>query len=285
MLKVALLGVDSGHFDVFANLISKEYKNQLEVSSIWGENFEQALEKTKLAELSERLIHNDLDLALVDIDVAMVLGRFADSHLKPALKCLSKKIPVFIDKPVANSRMELEEIKECSEICKTPFESFSIYRFSDVVQEAKTFMSDKQVSGFYLTGPRYCQDLGLDLRFSDIYFYGIHSVEILLEVMGDSISKIQKISTGRSVHSLFSFNCGAIGIINFASDLEDEFYFLHLVTDKGIFSHEIKYSQMLYSKAMDHLIDFFSSGLKRVPLESNLMSLKILDKMRAADNL
>lgn len=285
MLKIALLGVDSGHFDVFADLIRKDQSQRMSIHSIWGENLEQAFEKTNALGIETNLIKNNIDEALDGAQAAMVIGRFADSHLLPSLKCLQKKIPVFIDKPVANSVAELEQIIKCSNENKTPFESFSIYRFSDYVQTAKRFISNRSVSGLYLTGPRYCKDLGNDPRFNDIYFYGIHSVEILLEVLGEEFGEVRKLEKERSIHAILDFKTGATAVVNFASDLEQEFYFLNIVTDKGLFTQEIKYDEQLYERTINHLVEFFSTDKKIASNESNVSSLKILDHMRGGRSL
>lgn len=285
MLKIALLGVDSGHFDVFAEILLKKGNTAACIHSIWGENRAEAMDKSTRLGLDLKLIKDEIGEALEGADAAMVIGRFAESHLAPAMVSLSKKIPTFIDKPVANNLSELKEMIEVSKEAQTAFDSFSIYRFSETVASIKKFIQGKNISGIYLTGPRYCKDLGNDPRFSDIYFYGIHSVEILLEIAGYDVERIHKIDNERSLHAMIEFKSGILATINFASDLEQEFYYINVITDKGIISHEIKYEEVLYAKTLNHLLQFFSSQKKYVENESNWASLEILDYMREGKSL
>ena len=84
-MRIAILGNDSTHTYLFAKLIlSHPYieGTSIQLISIWGDN---DINNSKLEkEFGKELIKRNIEEALCEVDFALVLGRFPDSHFKHA---------------------------------------------------------------------------------------------------------------------------------------------------------------------------------------------------------
>src|SRR5207244_2395257 len=108
------------------------------------------------------------------IDLAMVLGRFGDSHFQPARLALERGLLTFVDKPLTTSFDEARKLADLARSSKGRLVSSSPLRFAKELEEAS---KAKVRPGFVgVSAPANCIDLGDDRRFQSTFFYGIHAV-------------------------------------------------------------------------------------------------------------
>ena len=104
LVSVAILGSDSTHTKLFAEILSSESVDvgaHVKIKSLWGEDQNQAYQQARLCGLEQNaksILH-----ALDGVDLALVLGRFGGSHYVPAHIALSNGVPTFVDKPFTSN--------------------------------------------------------------------------------------------------------------------------------------------------------------------------------------
>ncbi|RYZ83286.1 MAG: hypothetical protein EOP04_20260, partial [Proteobacteria bacterium] len=175
MIRLGILGVDSSHFDVFGDYFAQK-RSMFQVSSVWGENLVQARDKISKFTPGAALYHS-ADEAVDHSDAVLVIPRFPEQHPQLASLAIRAGKRVYIDKPIGRSISDFtKELQEPS--LRNLWMSFSACRFYDEVQSIQS----KTASVTEIVGPFECNDLGDDIRFRDISFYGIHSIEMLLEI-------------------------------------------------------------------------------------------------------
>lgn len=276
IMRIAILGNDSTHTYLFAKLLlSNPYVENIRINlnSIWGEN---EINNSKLEkEFGKKLVKKNIEDALYDIDFALVLGRFPDSHFKHAHYAISKGIGVFVDKPVFENIKDAEIIIDLAKKNNVFFCGGSALRFCDQVNKLK---QEKSAGNSYLIiGPSRCIDMGEDSRFDNVNFYGYHLVEILLELIGNDIKS-----------SDFYFNKGDF-YVNIKSkngsgriillDNINESYFLGKTINSNLKMSEILLDGSYNLNLIKKLIKSYKNKNPLIEHKSTLNAINILNKM------
>ncbi len=282
IMRIAILGNDSTHTHLFAKLIlSHPYIDgtSIQLNSIWGDN---DMNNSKLEkEFGKELIKKNIEEALCDVDFALVLGRFPDSHFKHAYYAIKKGIGVFVDKPVFENIKDAEKIIELASKNDVFFCGGSALRFCDLVIKCK---EDKSLNNSYLIiGPSRCIDMGKDSRFDNVNFYGYHVIEILLELIGNDI-----------IYSNFYFNNGDFfvniksqnggGRITLLDDI-NETYSLGKKIKSDLKMSEILLDGSYNFNLLKKLVKAFKNKKPLIAHKSTLNSIEILNKMNNIKNI
>lgn len=126
-------------------------------------------------------------LPLVDgVMVEAVDGR---PHLQQARPVIAAGKPLFIDKPVAGNLADAMEIFRLAEEKGVPCWSSSSLRYAPWAIEARGG-SVGQVLGCDAFSP-----CSLEEHHPDLYWYGIHGVEVLFTVMGPGCKSVRRVHT------------------------------------------------------------------------------------------
>lgn len=277
MIRIGILGVDSSHFDLFGEYFSKNAPG-FTVSSVWGENPEQAREKianfTPTAKLSARASET-----IANSDAILVLPRFPEKHPALASEVLRSGKRVYIDKPIARSKSDFTaELRDPK--FRDQWLSFSVCRFYDEIQTA----ANAQSPSVELIGPLECRDLGDDPRFRDISFYGIHSLEMALEIAGTIAFKeraIERIGDGLRLRLK---NSERELTVDFRRELTGEDYQVRYATTLGSRETRIGSTLEIYARAGEKIADFFNGRRTNEFLrDSAEYAVGLLDELREAE--
>ncbi len=275
-MNIAILGNDSTHTFLFARLLlANPYIEDINIQlkAICGEddNNNSKLEK----EFGKKLVKKKIEDALENIDLVLVLGRFPDSHFDHAFYAISKGIGVFVDKPVFENIKDAEKIIGLATKNNVFFSGGSALRFCDLVNKFKKEKS--QDNSFLVIGPSRCIDMGKDIRFDNVNFYGYHITEILLELIGDDI-----------VSQDFYFNKGdffiniksktGLGRVNLLNNI-NESYFIGRKINGNLRISEIKLDGSYNFTLLKKLIKAYKNNEILIKHKSTLNSINILNKM------
>src|SRR5262249_17243145 len=124
-------------------------------------------------------IVDSIDALLGKVDVVLLESVDGRPHLKEARPIFKANKPVFIDKPVAATLADALQIFDLARDTKTPCFSSSSLRFAPAVQEVRNHPKIGDVLGCDAYGP--CP---IESYIGDLFWYGIHGVEILFTIMG-----------------------------------------------------------------------------------------------------
>jgi predicted dehydrogenase len=135
-------------------------------------------------------IVGSIDELLKKVDVVLLESVDGRPHLEQVKPVLKAGKPVFIDKPVANSLADAIQIYELAKAQQVPVFSSSSLRFYPGIQAARTDPKLGGVVGCLTYGP--CP---LEEHYPDLFWYGIHGVEVLFTIMGPGCESVTRTHT------------------------------------------------------------------------------------------
>jgi predicted dehydrogenase len=126
-------------------------------------------------------------------------------HAEQALPVLKAGKPVFIDKPIAGSLVDVVRIFEAAEHFKTPVFTSSSLRYPKQAQALRAGKVGK------VLGATTFSPCDTDKNHPDLYWYGIHGVEMLYTVMGPGCQIVVRVPTPDSDVVVGTWADGRVG--------------------------------------------------------------------------
>jgi predicted dehydrogenase len=215
-------------------------------------------------------IVNSIEELLPKIDVVLLETNDGRLHLEQALQVMKAGKRMFIDKPVAASLSDAISIFRAAEHYKVPVFSSSSLRFEQVTQDIA-----KGSIGKVLGADTY-SPATIEKTHPDLYWYGIHGVEILYTLMGTGCKSVSRVYTENTdlVTGLWndnrigSFRGTRSGVYDIGGTVFGEKGNLSLGKE-----HE-------YTPLLIKIIEFFKTGVAPVLAEE---TIEIFAFMTAAD--
>jgi hypothetical protein len=185
-LRAGIIGTDTSHVPQFAKIFAShpEWKIRI-VAAFKGGSPDFPLSATRIDGFAKTIqdehkvrMVDSIEALLKEVDVVFLTSVDGRPHLAQVTPVLEARKRVFIDKPLAASLSDVLKIVALSKKTGTPFFSASSVRFHPDLAAMKKPASAKgaTVRATYL--------LNKVPFHPDLYYYGIHGVEALFEVMG-----------------------------------------------------------------------------------------------------
>lgn len=133
-------------------------------------------------------IHDSIDQLIASVDAVLIESVDGRPHLEQARPVIAAGKPLYIDKPLAGSLAECVAIAELAERAGVPWFSCSSLRYSTAFQKARHGESEfgdiRECTAWspYHTEPHH----------PDLFWYGIHGVEILFTVIGPGCVEVTR---------------------------------------------------------------------------------------------
>ena len=185
MVKIGIVGPDTQHAVAWTELLQGDdpqhtHLSGARVTALWSADASDE-ERGNVAQLRERYgidVQVDAPEDLIgQVDGVFVLARAGDQHLALARPFLERKVPTYIDKPLANCLAEAKEIVALAEANGTPLTCASGLRYVPEVTNFHTRAEEiGRVRSGTVTGP------------GELFYYGIHAAELLQAVFGSGIA-------------------------------------------------------------------------------------------------
>ena len=215
-------------------------------------------------------IVGSIDELLERVDFVLLETNDGRPHFEQAVKVLKAGKPMFIDKPVASSLSDAIAIYQTAKKYNVPIFSSSSLRYMETVQEVIHGKIGKVV------GADTYSPATLEKTHPDLFWYGIHGVEILFAVMGTGCKEIVRIDSANTdivVGTWFDGRTGTFrgtrtGTHDYGGTAYGEKTNLVLGPFKG------------YDNLLDQILVFFNTGKAPVSAEE---TLEIYTFMEAAD--
>lgn len=206
-IKVGIIGLDTSHSPTFTKIF-RDAKPDSELAGIKvvaaypGGSADVQSSHTRVPGFVKAL--QEMDVEIVDsieallpkVDAILLESVDGRPHLAQAKivfdanKKAEKKKPMFIDKPIAASLADTLEIYRLAEESGTPVFSSSSLRFYPGIAAVNNEKTFGDVVGCVSYGP-----CSLEEHHPDLFWYGIHGVEILFTIMGDGCESVQCVAT------------------------------------------------------------------------------------------
>jgi len=278
-IRIGLIGLDNSHAVAFAqSLNATPRKPGLEgvrvVAAFPGGSPDLPVSINRVPGFTESVaktgatIVDSLDDLLKQVDAVIINSVDGRVHLSQAQAVLAAKKPLFIDKPLAVSVKEGEDIFRFARENQTPCFSSSSLRYCMNLDE---LTKDNPVMGCDVYGP--CSVLA---HHPDLFFYGIHGVESLFTIMGPGCVSVSCHRTDGTDVVVGTWSDGRIGTFRGIRNGKTGFGGT-LFGKNRIVASEFKVN---YDLLLKEIVTFFKTGTAPVPPEA---TLEILTFMEAAN--
>ncbi|MGI6083165.1 MAG: Gfo/Idh/MocA family oxidoreductase [Limnochordia bacterium] len=283
-LKLGMIGLDTSHCQAFSGLLNnKEHPHHVPGATIThafpggSEQFSLSRERVEriTAEVRDNAgveILDSIEAVAEKVDAILLTSVDGRVHLEEFRKLAPFGKPVFIDKPFATSLADAKEILALSEQYKAPVLSCSSIRFSKGIDELG---QDAEIFGCEAFGPAAILD-----DFPGLFWYGIHTAEVLFSKMGAGCKEVSVRKTDSADMVTGVWEDGRIGTLYGFRFKGLSGFGATVYSSKGI-EHGIGASKPpAYALMLDKIIEFFRTGVS--PIETQVM-LEIVAFLEAAN--
>ncbi len=195
-----MIGLDTGHCVAFTKslndpLAGDTYGGYRVVAAVPEGTDQIEVWKNRIPEFTAEVkshgveIVNSIPELLQKVDVVIITCIDGNKHLEQALPVLKAGKRLFIDKPFAASLSDAYAIVEASKHYNVPMFSSSSLRYIDGVDEIAL-----EETGAVIGADTY-SPAHLEEHHPDLFWYGVHGVEILFTVMGTGCRYVSRSHT------------------------------------------------------------------------------------------
>ncbi len=218
MYKIAILGCENSHANIFLDYIIKEkLYTDIEVLGVYSHEAEAA---EKLSEEYGVYAAKSYDEFVGKADGIIITARHGDRHYEYAKPYIASGIPMFIDKPITVTEEDAVNLKKDLIQNGVRVCGGSVCKFPELVGELKKAVAEKtygEVYGGYLRFP-----VSLENPHGNFFFYSQHLVEVMCEVFGYYPNSVSTYRNGNVVTGVVRYDNYDVNIV--FVDGNDDFY-------------------------------------------------------------
>jgi predicted dehydrogenase len=281
-IKIGIIGLDTSHAPAFTKLFNAE-NPKLELSGFkvvaaypYGSRTIKSstdripgyIEQVK--EWGVEIV-DSIETLLQKVDVVLLETNDGKPHLEQARAVFKAKKPVFIDKPVAGSLADAVKIYKEGQEAGVPLFSSSSLRYQKNVHAVR----HENKVGKVLSCDAY-SPATLESSHPDLFWYGIHGVEILFTAMGPGCETVTRFSTADSEVVVGIWKDGRIGTFRGMRSGKHDYGGTAFGTEGNLFFGPFEG----YEPLAIQIAEFFRT--KKVPIDPQ-ETLEIYAFMEAAD--
>jgi predicted dehydrogenase len=280
VFRIGMIGLDTSHVTAFTRQINdpaKSYGCKVVVGYPGGSP--DIPDSANRLEGFTKQLREQFGVEIVDsieelcqkVDGVMLESVDGRPHLAQARPVIAAKKPLFIDKPMAGNLADVLEIFREARENNVPCWSSSSLRFSPGLADIRNSEKFGKVLGCDVFSP-----CSLEEHHPDLYWYGVHGVEMLFTVMGTGCQSVRRIQTKDTEFVTGLWKDGRIG------------------TYRGLRAGKTDYGASVfgtkavgpivasagYGPLIEEIVKFFRTGKVPVPPEE---TIEIFAFMSAAD--
>ena len=279
--KIGLIGLDTSHSPAFSKIINDAANPKMEGFKV---AFAYPYGTTKIESSASRIpqytseiksmgieVVDSLSALIEKSDLVMLMTNDGTLHLEQLLPVLKARKTVYVDKPVAARLDDVVRIFEAVRESKVPMFSSSPLRYLEGAQNVRYRDAVGSVIGAEAYSPQKTEP-----SHTDLYWYGIHGVEILFTMMGPGCEFVQRITEKEQDIVIGKWKDGRVG--TYRGDIHGRQYYggtaygTTAVLPVGPFAG--------YNNLVEAIIQFFRDG--KAPVDER-ETLEIYTFMEAAD--
>jgi hypothetical protein len=280
-LKIGIIGLDTSHSPAFTKYINdpeRESMKGVEVIAAYPQGSSKIESSySRIPRYTEELkslgvtIVNDIKDLIDRVDAVLLETNDGTLHLEQALQVIEAKKPVFVDKPVAAGLKDVIKIYEAARENQVPLFSSSSLRYVQKAQDLRNNKTIGDILGAYTYGTVH-----IEPSHTDLYWYGIHGVELLYTLMKTGCQQVSRISTENTdlvIGKWADERIGSFrGILKGRQKYGGTAFGSKDVTDVG--------TSEGYGSLLEKVIEFFKTGISPVDNEE---TIELYTFMEAAD--
>jgi predicted dehydrogenase len=293
-LKIGLIGLDTSHVVQFTQILNdpahaSHVGGARVVAAFKGGSPDVEASATRIerftAELTSRWgveLVDSIEALCLRVDAVLLTSVDGRKHLEQVRPVFAARKRVFIDKPMAGSFRDAREIARISRESGTPFFSCSSQRFQAELRALKNSPDLGALLGAATHGP--CP---IETYVPDLFWYGIHAVEMLYTLMGPGCETVSRIHTEGADVVVGRWKDGRVGVMRGLRQ-GPQTYGAVAYGSRSILSFGARRPEApkepapasSYAALLDSVLEFFRTG--RPPVDPD-ETLEIMAFMEAAD--
>ncbi|MBX7074490.1 MAG: Gfo/Idh/MocA family oxidoreductase [Pirellulales bacterium] len=195
-LRAGIIGLDTSHVIAFTKVLNRdeqtpEFAGVRVVAAYPGGSQDVESSHTRVEGYTREMkemgvqIVDSIDQLLKLVDVVLLESVDGRPHLKQAEPVIQAGKPLFIDKPAAGSLADVIAIFRLAAEHKVPCFSSSSLRFSPGILGMRDNEEVGDVLGCAVYSPCH-----LEPHHPDLFWYGVHGVEMLFTIMGTGCESV-----------------------------------------------------------------------------------------------
>jgi len=199
-IRAGIIGLDTSHVLAFTKTLNAEPQKPevmgVRMVAAYPQGSKDIESSTKrVPEYTEKVkamgveIMQSIEALLEKVDVVFLETNDGRPHLEQLRPCLAAHKPVYIDKPIAGSLVDVVKIFDEAKAAGVPVFSSSSLRFGKGTQAVRGGSVGK-VRQAETSSPA-----SLEATHPDLFWYGIHGVESLFTVMGTGCQSVKRGTT------------------------------------------------------------------------------------------
>jgi len=200
VIRVGMIGLDTSHVPAFTKIFNKENAEgnfaKLKIVAGYPGGTDIPASRDRVAGFTEQIREMGVEIVqtipelLERVDVVLLESVDGRIHLEEAVPVILAGKPLFIDKPAAGSLADTIAIYDLAKKHGVPIFSSSSLRYSPSIQELLTDESLGEIVGAVTWGPCSYQS-----GIPDLFFYGVHGVEMLYALMGTGCETVTRLDS------------------------------------------------------------------------------------------
>src|SRR5918994_2217089 len=217
-IRVGIVGTDTSHAAAFTQILNdKSHPNHVPdarvVAAFKGGSPDVEASRTRIdkfaAELKDKWgieFVQSIEELTTKVDAVLLESVDGRPHLNQVRPVFKAKKRVFIDKPLTASYADAREIVRLSRESGVPFFSSSSLRFVADIQAIKHSDTHGGIHSAFTFGPE-----NLEPHHPDLFWYGIHAVEMLFALLGPGCEQVTRVRTDSGDTVVGRWKDGRIG--------------------------------------------------------------------------
>ncbi|MFM1654163.1 Gfo/Idh/MocA family protein [Brevibacillus sp. B_LB10_24] len=283
-LQIGMIGLDTSHCEAFTEII-QDHSHPYHVPggrvtvAYPGGSPDFPLSATRVGTITHALqerfgvrIADSIAEVAEQADAILLTSVDGRIHLQQFAAVASFGKPVFIDKPLAVSFAEALRIFELARRHRVPVMSCSSLRFADGLVNAMQRQENGPITGAYCFGP-----MPLQPALPGLFWYGIHTVEMLFAVLGKDCVNATAVSSeeGDVITGLWAD--GRLGVIRGDRTWNKAFGAVIHHRDTVQFIDVQADVKPYYACLIEHVMRFFHSGQSPVDRMETLAIMRFIE--------
>lgn len=284
-LKLGIIGLDTSHATAFTQLLNDPSRpghvpGARVVAAFKGGSPDVESSAGRIDKFTAEL-RDKWKVELVDsieelcrkVDAVLLLSVDGRTHLNQVRPVFAARKRVFIDKPFTASVKDAREIIRLARASGAPFFSSSSLRYAPDIQAFRTNAGLGGILGAFTYSPAPTEP-----HHPDLFWYGIHGVEMLYTLMGPGCEAVTRVHTNGADVVVGRWKDGRTG--TFLGVREGASPYGAVVFGRKAVSATAPPLKADYRGLLVEIVKFFQTGVPPVPPEE---TLEIMAFMEAAD--
>lgn len=274
-MKVGLIGAENSHATYISQAVNVEKKIKgMTIDYLWGETDADAKRVAKDGHIPN-IVKNPKQM-LGNVDAVIAVHRHPKHHIKAVWPFVEQGIPAFLDKPFCYRAEHGKKFIAMAKKNKTPITSFSILTRQ---RSFKKFLNKLPELGDLQAGATFgaCE---LKNKYGNIFFYGIHQVELALKAFGYNVTKVlvTKTRNGNATGQLIYSN-GFIVTMNLLKNQRVKFAIGALGTTGNFQTQILKNKVDPFLPGIKEFATMFKTGKEPETYQHMLKPIQVLEAL------